>query len=124
MFFSLILKLKSYNKNMKRKLNLKNLFLIFSIILSVFFLLAEQLHECEGDGCLICLFSTIIRFASNILLLTTFASIVVKKTYTLIKNVHANIINQINFNNNETVFTCNPINNKEVKLTSFCIALK
>ncbi|MCR5309211.1 MAG: hypothetical protein K6E21_03775 [Bacilli bacterium] len=64
---------------MKRRNGFKNYYLLFSLILSLVFLLIHEHHDCKGDGCLICLFSLFVFFISNAILLVKFIPTVVEK---------------------------------------------
>ena len=109
---------------MKKKLNLKNLLIFSSIIFYISFLLVEQNHNCDGDGCLICLTSSIIRFVANCVLVFSFIPFIIEKISLLINLCESKFkVHHLGKKVTENKLY-NPINNKEVNLTTFCIALK
>jgi len=63
---------------------LSKIFIAFLISLSLLFMVIEKNHECSGDGCLICLFSTLIYIFTEVMLIATIAPIFIDKIYTLI----------------------------------------
>ena len=116
MLFSLIAKIEYYNVGMKRRIWSKNYFLIFSVILSIVFLLIHEHHDCEGDGCLICLFSIVIFFATNAALLVKFIPTVVEKITLYIHTIYSRVlVNELD--EEEKIFDYNPININNCELT-------
>lgn len=98
---------------------LKNLLLIFSTILLIAFFIIEEIHDCSGEGCYICLAFSIIYTVCNILLALTLIPIVVEKVALIIKTY---FFRQIESKENEVeessfVFN-NPINIIKTDLVS------
>ena len=116
MLFSLITKNVNYNVGMKRRNVSKNYYLVFSLILSIVFLLIHEHHDCEGDGCLICLFSIVIFFATNAALLVKFIPTVVEKITLYIHTIYSRVlVNELD--EEEKIFDYNPININNCELT-------
>lgn len=94
---------------MKRRNESKNYFLIFSVILSIVLLLIHEHHDCEGDGCLICLFSVVIFFVTNAALLVKFIPTVVEKITLYIHTIYSRVlVNKLD--EEEKISDYNPIN--------------
>ena len=109
MLFSLITKLLNYNVGMKRRIQVKNYYLIFSLILSIVFLLVHEHHDCEGDGCLVCVFSLAIFFITNALLLIKFIPTIVEKITLYIHTIYSRVlVNELE--EEEKIPNYNPIN--------------
>lgn len=108
---------------MKNKRLVKNLLLIFSLISYIAFFIVEQMHDCDGDGCLICVASTIVRFISNVLLLVLFIPLVIEKVVMLVKT-NSSVIAGKTFKEVKNKINCNFSYNSEVNLNVFCVALK
>ena len=111
MFFSLILFFKNYNDSMEKRREFKNKYLIFSIVLSIIFLFLHQFHECEGDGCLICLFSLIMLFVTNALLLIKYVPALVEKIVIYIRTIYNKVLDDYNLEEEKKFTFNNPINN-------------
>ena len=101
---------------MKRRNVSKNYYLVFSLILSLVFLLVHEHHECEGDGCLICLFSLIIFFITNAALLIKFIPTIVEKITIYIRNIYSRVLVS-ELDEEKQVTNYNPININNCELT-------
>ena len=98
---------------MEKRRQIKNLYLIFSIILSVSFFVLHEHHECEGDGCLICLFSLIVLLITNALLVIKFIPILVEKINIYIKTTYSKVLDDYNLLEEKKIVFNNPFNNRE-----------
>lgn len=94
---------------MKRRNGLKNYYLIFSLILTITFLFIHEHHNCEGDGCLVCLFSLIVLFVTNALLLIKFIPTIVEKITIYIRTIYSRVLAS-ELDEEEEIFDYNPIN--------------
>ena len=110
---------------MKSKRKILNFYLFYFGLLSLIFFFVEKNHQCEGDGCLICLFSLIIHFTTNVLLIIKFIPIVVEKIYVLIVNSYSDISNEtcVKEDNSSFSYTYNNIPNN-LNLVSFGIKIQ
>ena len=96
---------------MKKRREIKNKYLIFSIVLSIIFLLVHEHHECEGDGCLICLFSLIMLFTLNALLAIKFVPVLVERIKIYIKTIYNKVLDDYDLEKEKEFTFNNPINN-------------
>ncbi|MBO7615410.1 MAG: hypothetical protein J6T15_06955 [Bacilli bacterium] len=101
---------------MKRRNVLKNYYLVFSLILSFVFLLIHEHHECEGDGCLICLFSLITFFITNAALLIKFIPTIVEKITLYIHTIYSRVLAS-DLDEEKQITNYNPININNCELT-------
>ncbi len=100
---------------MEKRREIKNKYLIFSLFLSVAFLIIHEHHECEGDGCLICLFSLIVFFATNAALLIKFVPTVVDKITLYIHTIYSRVLaNDLDEEKELTNYNPIDINNSEL----------
>ena len=99
---------------MEKRREIKNKYLIFSLILSLSFLLLHEHHECDGDGCLICLFSLVILFVTNALLVIKFIPKIVEKITIYIKTIYSKVLEDYNSKEEQKIIYNNPINNIEL----------
>ena len=99
---------------MEKRREIKNKYLIFSLILSISFLLLHEHHECEGDGCLICLFSLIMLFVTNALLVIKFVPAIVEKITIYIKTIYHEVLNDNDIEEEKKIIFNKPINNIEL----------
>ena len=101
---------------MKRRNGFKNYYLLFSLILSLVFLLIHEHHDCEGDGCLICLFSLFVFFISNTILLINFIPTVVEKITLYIHTIYSRVL-ESELDEEKELYNYNPININNCKST-------
>ena len=94
---------------MKRRNGFKNYYLIFSLILTIVFLFIHEHHDCEGDGCLVCLFSLIVLFVTNALLLIKFVPTIVEKITLYIHTIYSRVLASETEEEKE-IINYNPIN--------------
>lgn len=86
------------------------------LILSLVFLLVHEHHECEGDGCLICLFSLTIFFITNAALLIKFIPTIVEKITIYIHAIYSRVLVS-ELDEEKQITNYNPININNCELT-------
>ncbi len=101
---------------MEKRREIKNKYLIFSLILSVVFLLIHEHHDCEGDGCLVCLFSLLIFFVTNAALLIKFIPTIVEKITLYIHTIYSRVLAS-DFDEEKELSDYNPIDINNCELT-------
>ena len=125
MFFSLILNIKNYNRGMKKLRENKNVYFYILILISFSVAFLHEFHECDGDGCLICLFSIITFFISNALLIIRFVPILVEKITIYINTTYSKVLEDYGIEEEKEFVFNNPINNlNETDLITFGVKIQ
>ena len=94
----------------------KNYSVIFLAILMIVMLVIHEHHDCDGDGCLVCIFSLIVIFITNAALLIKFVPTIVRKIKLYIHTIYARVLVS-ELDEEKQITNYNPININNCELT-------